>query len=155
MQKHYQQKHCLQCRDVTFHFRQMLLGLPGMWQNIWLIVLQVLLCSLWKINTLSFHYRQAIRHSFKWSQNQIWRENCRTFACHFTSGSFITAVLSTSMTGLGIVHLEMGSTGQGWNSRKGSAMSLKKCSQVAEHSLGWDILCIHLAHLRYTSCGTP
>lgn len=62
MQKRYQQKYCLQCRDVTFHFRQMLLGLPGMWQNIWLIVLQVLLCSPWKINTLSFHYRQAIRH---------------------------------------------------------------------------------------------
>lgn len=62
MQKRYRQKHCLQCRVVTFHFRQMLLGLPGMWQNIWLMVLQVLLCSPWKINTLSFHYRQAIRH---------------------------------------------------------------------------------------------
>lgn len=62
MQKCYQQKYCLQCRDVTFHFRQMLLRLPGMWQNIWLIVLQVLLCSPWKINTLSFRYRQAIRN---------------------------------------------------------------------------------------------
>lgn len=123
----------------------MLLGLPGMWQTIWLIVLQVLLCSPQKINTLSFHYRQAIRHrTIQIKSKSNLERNCRTFACYFTSGSYITVLLNTSMIGLGTEHLQAGSTVHCRSPRKGSEMSLKKYWHVADYMLGLYILCMHV-----------
>lgn len=123
----------------------MLLGLPGMWQTIWLTVLQVLLCSPQKIKTLSFHYRQAIRHrTIQMKLKSNLERNCRTFACCFTSGSYITMILNTSMIGLGTEHPQAESTVQGWSPTEGSEVSMKKYCQVAECTLGLYILCIHL-----------
>lgn len=144
MQKCYQQKYCLQCRDVTFHFRQMLLRLPGMWQNIWLIVLQVLLCSPWKISTLSFRYRQAIRNRIIQMKSKSNLERKLQNICllfHLRKFHYCCAQHQHGQPWDGA----LGFMGEGWNPREGSMESLKKCSQADEHLLGWNILCIHPA----------
>lgn len=158
MQKHYQQKYCLQCRDVTFHFRQMLLGLPGIWQNIWLIVLQVLLCSPWKINTLSFHYRQAIRHrtiqmKSKSNLERKLQNICLSFYLRklHCPGTQQQHDQPWNRASAGEVHSSKLKSQRRFGNEH--EKKKKKASRLLS-TLGWVILCTYLANQRHASSDT-